>query len=57
MNNGKTTKGFDSNTSPYAKMVQQVFQGYESLSAYSSHPSKVARTILGLMGHLTRNNI
>jgi hypothetical protein len=27
-------------------MAQQVFQGFESLSAYSSHPSKVARTIL-----------
>jgi NAD(P)-dependent dehydrogenase (short-subunit alcohol dehydrogenase family) len=46
MENIKTAKGFDQNKSPYAKMAQQVFQGFESLSAYSSHPSKVARTIL-----------
>jgi NAD(P)-dependent dehydrogenase (short-subunit alcohol dehydrogenase family) len=46
MDNMKTAKGFDPNKSPYAKMVQQVFQGFESISAYSSHPSKVAHTIL-----------
>jgi short-subunit dehydrogenase len=46
MANMKTAKGFDPNKSPYAKMVQQVFQGFESISAYSSHPSKVAHTIL-----------
>lgn len=48
--NIKTAKGFDSNKSPYAKMVQQVFQGYESISgSYSSHPSKVAQTILNVL--------
>lgn len=46
MDNMKTAKGFDPNKSPYAKMVQQVFQGFESISAYSSHPSKVAHIIL-----------
>ena len=46
MDNMKTAKGFDSNKSPYANMVQRVFQGFESISAYSSHPSKVAQTIL-----------
>jgi short-subunit dehydrogenase len=46
MDNMKTAKGFDPNKSPYAKMVQQVFQGFESISAYSSHPSKVAYIIL-----------
>ena len=46
MDNMKTAKGFDPNKSPYANMVQQVFQGFESISAYSSHPSKVAHTIL-----------
>jgi short-subunit dehydrogenase len=46
MDNMKTAKGFDPNKSPYAKMIQQVFQGFESISAYSSHPSKVAHTIL-----------
>jgi len=46
MDNMKTAKGFDPNKSPYSKMVQQVFQGFESISAYSSHPSKVAHTIL-----------
>jgi short-subunit dehydrogenase len=46
MDNMKTAKGFDPNKSPYTKMVQQVFQGFESISAYSSHPSKVAHTIL-----------
>ena len=46
MDNMKTAKGFDPNKSPYANMVQRIFQGFESISAYSSHPSKVAHTIL-----------
>jgi short-subunit dehydrogenase len=49
MENIKTAKGFDSNKSPYAKMVKQVLQGFESISAYSSHPSKVAHTILNVV--------
>jgi NAD(P)-dependent dehydrogenase (short-subunit alcohol dehydrogenase family) len=50
VNNIKTTKGYDPNKSPYAKMVQQVFQAYESISgSYSSHPSKVAHTILNVL--------
>jgi NAD(P)-dependent dehydrogenase (short-subunit alcohol dehydrogenase family) len=49
MENIKTAKGFDQNKSPYARMAQQVFQGFESLSAYSSHPSKVAHTILNVI--------
>jgi NAD(P)-dependent dehydrogenase (short-subunit alcohol dehydrogenase family) len=48
--NIKTAKGFDSNKSPYAKMAQQVLQGFESiLASYSSHPSKVAHTILNVL--------
>jgi hypothetical protein len=48
--NIKTAKGFDPNKSPYSRMVQQVFQGFESISgAYSSHPSKVAHTILNAL--------
>ena len=46
MDNMKTAKGFDPNKSPYAKLAQQVFQGFESITAYSSHPSKVAHIIL-----------
>jgi NAD(P)-dependent dehydrogenase (short-subunit alcohol dehydrogenase family) len=50
VNNIETAKGYDPNKSPYAKKVQQVFQGYESISAaYSSHPSKVAHTILNVL--------
>jgi NAD(P)-dependent dehydrogenase (short-subunit alcohol dehydrogenase family) len=48
--NMQTAKGFDSNKSPYAKMAQQVIQGFESIpAAYSSHPSKVAHTILNVL--------
>jgi NAD(P)-dependent dehydrogenase (short-subunit alcohol dehydrogenase family) len=48
--NIKTAKGFDPNKSPYAKMAQQVLQGFESIpAAYSSHPSKVAHTILNVL--------
>ena len=48
--NIKTAKGFDSNKSPYSKMAQQVLQGFESISgSYSSHPSKVAHTILNVL--------
>ncbi|HJY11088.1 MAG TPA: SDR family oxidoreductase, partial [Nitrososphaeraceae archaeon] len=47
--NIKMAKGFDSNKSPYAGMVQQVFEGYESISSHSSHPSKVAHAILNVI--------
>jgi NAD(P)-dependent dehydrogenase (short-subunit alcohol dehydrogenase family) len=48
--NIKTAKDFDPNKTPYAKMVQQVFKAFESIgSAYSSHPSKVAQTILNVI--------
>jgi NAD(P)-dependent dehydrogenase (short-subunit alcohol dehydrogenase family) len=50
VNNIKNAKGYDPNKSPYSKLVRQVFQGYESISrSYSSHPSKVARTILNVL--------
>jgi short-subunit dehydrogenase len=49
INNGKTAKGFDPNKSPYAKMVQQVLQGHEAISAHPSHPSKVAHIILNVI--------
>ena len=49
LDNSKYAKGFDSNKSPYATKVQQVFQGFESITAYSSHPSKVAQTILDVL--------
>ena len=49
LDNSKYAKGFDSNKSPYAKKVEQVFQGFESITAYSSHPSKVAQTILDVL--------
>lgn len=49
LDNSKYAKGFDSNKSPYAMKVQQVFQGFESITAYSSHPSKVAQTILDVL--------
>ena len=49
LDNSKYAKGFDANKSPYAKKVQQVFQGFESITAYSSHPSKVAQTILDVL--------
>src|SRR5919107_5797696 len=49
MDNIKTAKRFEPDKSPYAKMVQQVFQGYKSISAYSSHPSKVAQSILNVI--------
>jgi NAD(P)-dependent dehydrogenase (short-subunit alcohol dehydrogenase family) len=49
LDNSKNAKGFDSNKSPYSKKVQQVFQGFESITAHSSHPSKVAETILDVL--------
>jgi short-subunit dehydrogenase len=49
INNAKTAKGFDLDKSPYAKMVQQVLQGHEAISAHPSHPSKVAHTILNVL--------
>jgi short-subunit dehydrogenase len=49
LDNSKYAKGFDANKSPYAKKVEQVFQGFESITAYSSDPSKVAQTILDVL--------
>lgn len=46
VDNVKTVKGFDSNKSPYAKTVQQMFQGLETFFASSSHPVDVAQVIL-----------
>ncbi len=46
VDNIKTVKGFDSNKSPYAKTVQQMFQGLESFFASSSQPVDVAQVIL-----------
>ena len=40
MDNMKTAKGFDPNKSPYANMVQRVFQGFESISASLLIPPK-----------------
>ena len=49
MDNIKTVKGFHSNKSPYAKTVQQMFQGLESFFASSSHPVDVAQVILNVV--------
>jgi NAD(P)-dependent dehydrogenase (short-subunit alcohol dehydrogenase family) len=49
MENIKTAKGFDPNKSPYAELVRRVFQGIEPMNAHSSHPSKVAHTILNVI--------
>jgi NAD(P)-dependent dehydrogenase (short-subunit alcohol dehydrogenase family) len=46
VDNIKTVKGFDSNKSPYAKTVQQMFQGLDTFFASSSHPVDVAQVIL-----------
>jgi NAD(P)-dependent dehydrogenase (short-subunit alcohol dehydrogenase family) len=46
MDNIKTAKGFDSNKSPYAKTVQQIFEGFQPMIAHSTPPSEVARAIL-----------
>jgi NAD(P)-dependent dehydrogenase (short-subunit alcohol dehydrogenase family) len=47
--NIKTARGFGSNKSPYAKAVQQVLQGFQLLSAHSSHPTEVAHAILNAL--------
>jgi NAD(P)-dependent dehydrogenase (short-subunit alcohol dehydrogenase family) len=46
MDNIKTAKGFDSNKSPYAKTVQQIFEGFQPMIAHSTPPSEVARAVL-----------
>jgi NAD(P)-dependent dehydrogenase (short-subunit alcohol dehydrogenase family) len=46
MDNIKTAKGFDSNKSPYAKTVQQVFEGFQPMICKATHPSEVAHAIL-----------
>lgn len=55
MDNIKTAKGFDSNKSPYAKTVQQLFQGFEPMIANSSHPKDVAQVILNAVNSANPN--
>ena len=49
MDNIKTAKGFDPNKSPYAKTVQQVFEGFQPMIAKATHPSEVAHAILNVV--------
>jgi NAD(P)-dependent dehydrogenase (short-subunit alcohol dehydrogenase family) len=49
VDNIKTAKGFDSNNSPYAKAVQQIFQAFQPMFAHSSHPTEVAHAILNAL--------
>jgi hypothetical protein len=44
VDNIKTAKGFDSNNSPHAKAVQQIFQAFQPMLAHSSHPTEVAHS-------------
>jgi NAD(P)-dependent dehydrogenase (short-subunit alcohol dehydrogenase family) len=55
MDNIKTAKDFDSNKSPYAKTVQQLFQGFEPMIANSSHPKDVALVILNAVNSANPN--
>lgn len=55
MDNIKTARGFDSNKSPYAKTVQQVFQGFAPMIANSSHPKEVAQAILNIINSSSQN--
>jgi NAD(P)-dependent dehydrogenase (short-subunit alcohol dehydrogenase family) len=55
MENIKTARGFDSNKSPYAKTVQQVFDGFAPMIANSSHPKEVAQVILNEINSSNRN--
>jgi NAD(P)-dependent dehydrogenase (short-subunit alcohol dehydrogenase family) len=55
MENIKTAKGFDSNNSPYAKTVQQLYQGFEPMTATSSHPKEVAQVILNAVNSSNPN--
>ena len=53
MNNIKTVKGFDANKSPYARTVQQLFQGLKSFITNSSNPADVAQVILNAVNSPT----
>ena len=55
MDNIRTAKSFDSNKSPYAKTVQQLFQGFEPMVANSSHPKEVAQVILNAVNSSNPN--
>lgn len=55
MDNIKTAKSFDSNRSPYAKMVKKLFQGFEPMIANSSHPKDVAQVILNAVNSSNPN--
>jgi hypothetical protein len=55
MDNIRTAKSFDSNKSPYAKTVQQQFQGCEPMIDNSSHPKEVAQVILNAVNSSSPN--
>ena len=55
MENIKTAKNYDSNNSPYANIVQKVFEGFEPMVARSSHPKEVAQVILNVANSSSPN--
>ena len=55
MDNIKTAKNYDLNTSPYANSVRKLFEGFQPLLADSSTPNDVAQVILDAAKSSTPN--
>jgi len=46
VDNSKNAKNYNPENSPYASTIQKLFEGFQSIMAYSSHPRDVAEVIL-----------
>jgi NAD(P)-dependent dehydrogenase (short-subunit alcohol dehydrogenase family) len=55
IDNSKTGKNYNPENSPYASIIQKVFEGFESIMADSSHPRDVAEVILKVVNTSSPN--
>jgi len=55
MENMKTAKNFNPNDSPYAKIVQRVFEGAQVMMGINIHPREVAQVIVNAVNSANPN--
>jgi hypothetical protein len=55
IDNSKNAKNYNPQDSPYSKMIQKVFEGFESVMGDLSSPRDVAETILNAVNISTPN--
>jgi hypothetical protein len=55
MDNMKTAKNYNPNDSPYAKIIQRVFEGAQVMMTNNIHPREVAQVIVNAVNSASPN--